>query len=83
MTDRRRFVCSLAALAAPGAWAQLAAPLGGAAPAPPLGSGPGYHSPDSPIPPLQEREGVLSWKLLGSVKTRAERQRLRRSSRPT
>ncbi|MFN3415845.1 MAG: DUF3299 domain-containing protein [Caldimonas sp.] len=77
MTDRRRFVCSLAALAAPGAWAQLAAPLGGAAPAPPLGSGPGYHSPDSPIPPLQEREGVLSWKLLGSVKTRAERQRLR------
>lgn len=77
MTDRRCFVCGLLALAAPGAWAQLAAPLGGAAPASPLGSGAGYHSPDSPIPPLQEREGVLSWKLLGSVKTRAERQRLR------
>lgn len=77
MTDRRCFVCGLLALAAPGAWAQLAAPLGGAALASPLGSGAGYHSPDSPIPPLQEREGVLSWKLLGSVKTRAERQRLR------
>lgn len=35
-----------------------------------FGAGPGYHSPQSPFKPLQEREGVVSWKVLGSVTTR-------------
>lgn len=46
-------------------------------PAPPLGSGPGFHSPQSPIPPLKERGDVVSWKLLGSVKTKTERNRIK------
>ncbi|HWP19422.1 MAG TPA: DUF3299 domain-containing protein [Burkholderiaceae bacterium] len=50
----------------------LSAPI-----AAPAGSGPGYHSPLSPIAPLREREGVVSWKLLGSVTTRTERKRVR------
>lgn len=56
----------------------LSSPIGGdAAPASPPGSGPGYHSPQSPIPPLKERDDVVSWKLLGSVKTKTERNRLK------
>ena len=47
----------------------LSSPLD-APPAAPLGSGPGFHSPQSPIPPLKERGDVVSWKLLGSVKTK-------------
>lgn len=41
------------------------------------GSGPGYHSPDSPIPPLQDKEGVLSWAVLSSVKVKEEPTRVR------
>jgi hypothetical protein len=77
MKGRRQLLATALALGAGRAWAQLASPLGGGAPAAPLGSGPGFHSPDSPIPPLQEREGVLSWKLLGSVTTKPERTRIR------
>jgi uncharacterized protein len=36
------------------------------APAP---AGAGYHDPRSPIPPLQERADVLSWKLLSAVQS--------------
>lgn len=32
-----------------------------------FGSGPGYHDPRSPFKPLEEREGVVSWKVLGAV----------------
>ncbi|MCH7345584.1 DUF3299 domain-containing protein [Pelomonas sp. CA6] len=39
----------------------------------PMGQGPGYHDPRSPFKPLQEQEGVLSWKLLSSVSTRMEK----------
>jgi uncharacterized protein len=77
MKGRRQLLATVLAMGTGRAWAQLASPLGGGAPAAPLGSGPGFHSPDSPIPPLQEREGVLSWKLLGSVKTKPERTRIR------
>ena len=38
----------------------------------PMGQGPGYHSPQSQFPPLQEREGVVPWSLLSSVTTRVE-----------
>lgn len=42
----------------------------------PTGQGPGYHSPLSAIKPLQEREGVVSWKLLSAVTTKAVKGRL-------
>ena len=41
-----------------------------------FGSGPGYHSPSSPFKPLQEREGIVSWKVLSSVQTRLDKGRL-------
>jgi len=44
--------------------------------APAIGQGPGYHDPRSPFKPLQERDGVLSWSVLASVTTRAEKNRL-------
>lgn len=31
------------------------------------GTGAGYHDPRSPFRPLQEREGVVSWRVLGAV----------------
>lgn len=45
-------------------------------PAPITGQGPGYHDPRSPFAPLEERDGVLSWKLLSSVQTRVEKNRV-------
>ncbi|MBB4841514.1 hypothetical protein HNP55_000009 [Paucibacter oligotrophus] len=59
--------CALA-----GSWPGLA----WAQPAPVLGQGPGYHDPRSPFKPLQEQEGVLSWSLLSSVTTKADKTRL-------
>nr|WP_316639357.1 DUF3299 domain-containing protein [uncultured Roseateles sp.] len=51
--------------------------LGGQAQAQaPIGQGPGYHDPRSPFKPLQEREGIISWQLLSSVTTRAEKNKL-------
>lgn len=44
--------------------------------APVVGQGLGYHDPRSPFKPLQEREGVVSWPLLGSVTTKLENKRL-------
>jgi hypothetical protein len=65
-----RWITSLAfAAAALGAAAQTLAP-------PIAGQGPGFHDPRSPYKPLEEREGVLSWKLLSSVETRIEKNRL-------
>lgn len=43
---------------------------------PAVGNGPGYHSPQSPFKPLEEREGVVSWKRLSAVKTRNQKGRL-------
>lgn len=56
----------------------LASPLPGTNPTPPaaLGSGAGYHDPRSPIKPLQEKEGVVSWQLLSSVTTRPVKNQL-------
>jgi len=42
----------------------------------PVGQGPGYHDPRSPFKPLQEREGIVSWQLLSSVTTKAEKNKL-------
>lgn len=46
---------------------------GAAHPVPLSGSGAGYHDPRSPFAPLQEREGVVSWKLLSSVQSDIQR----------
>ncbi len=41
-----------------------------------MGSGPGYHDPRSPFKPLQEVEGVVSWKLLSSVTVKADKSKV-------
>ncbi|MEO5793560.1 MAG: DUF3299 domain-containing protein [Rhodoferax sp.] len=42
----------------------------------PAGTGPGYHSPNSPFAPLSERADVVPWSVLTAVKTRAEKNRI-------
>lgn len=64
--------CLLAAVLLP-VHAQLSPPIAGGVPA---GSGPGIHSPNSPIAPLPERGDVLPWSLLTEVKTKAVKNRL-------
>lgn len=45
--------------------------------APPIaGQGPGFHDPRSPFKPLEEKDGILSWKLLSSVQTKMEKNRV-------
>jgi hypothetical protein len=70
-----RVVPVLLALLMGGAQAQLSSPMGpgGAVPA---GSGAGVHSPNSPFAPLQERNDVLPWSLLTSIKTKTEKNRI-------
>src|SRR5688500_2338215 len=57
-----------AALAA-GAHAQLSSPV-------PQGTGPGVHSPNSPIAPLPQRNDVVPWSTLTAVKTRVEKNKV-------
>jgi len=52
-----------------GARAQLGSPV-------PQGSGPGVHSPNSPFAPLPQRNDVIPWSLLTSVKTRVEKNKV-------
>ena len=54
----------------------LAMALQGAAAQAVIGQGPGYHDPRSPFAPLQEKEGILTWELLSSVTTKAEKTKL-------
>jgi hypothetical protein len=58
-----------------GITAQAQTAAGPAAPAA-IGQGPGVHDPRSAFKPLEEREGVLSWKLLASVTTRMDKNRV-------
>lgn len=58
-----------ATLAAGAAWAQGAAPL-------PQGTGAGVHSPNSPVPPLPQRNDVVSWSLLTAVTTKVDKTKL-------
>ena len=51
------------------AWAQTTSPL-------PQGSGPGVHSPNSPIAPLPQRSDVVPWSLLTAVNTKTEKNKL-------
>jgi uncharacterized protein len=59
----KRILVLAAVLAAASAGAQLSPPV-------PLGSGPGVHSPNSPIAPLPPRADVVPWSVLTSVRTR-------------
>ncbi|BDT67876.1 hypothetical protein os1_20540 [Comamonadaceae bacterium OS-1] len=42
----------------------------------PAGSGPGFHSPNSPFAPLAERADVVPWSVLTAVKTKAIKNRI-------
>lgn len=53
----------------------LSSPIG--APPGALGSGPGYHDPRSAFKPLEEREDLVSWKLLASVTAKVEKNKVR------
>lgn len=64
---------ALAATLCIAAQPQLSSPIEGALPA---GSGPGVHSPNSPIAPLPERADVLPWSVLTAVKTKVTKNRL-------
>ena len=67
----------MAALAA-SAWAQLSPPIEQRTPpaAAVPGQGAGIHDPRSAFKPLEEKDGVVSWKLLSSVETKAEKNRI-------
>jgi hypothetical protein len=43
---------------------------------PAIGQGPGFHDPRSPFKPLEERNDIVSWKLLSQVTARAEKKKL-------
>lgn len=67
-------VLRLAALAAAAGFSLAAAaqPM-----SPPIaGSGPGVHDPRSPFKPIEEKDGIVSWKLLSSVQTKMEKNRV-------
>ena len=56
--------------------AVAAQPGGNGQAPPPLGTGAGVHSPNSPIAPLPERPDAIPWSLLTGVKTRTEKNRV-------
>lgn len=58
--------------------AQLAPPIEQRTPpgAAAAGQGAGVHDPRSLVKPLEERDGVVSWKLLSSVETKMEKNRV-------
>jgi hypothetical protein len=71
----RTFIFSLAACAVSLAChAQPSAPLADSGV--PMGTGAGYHSPNSPFAPLQERADVLPWSVLTKTKTKVEKNRV-------
>ncbi len=59
----------LSLLIAAAAGAQISASV-------PMGTGPGVHDPNSPIPPLPVRADVVSWNVLTAVKTRVEKNKV-------
>ena len=65
----KRTLALIAVAVAFAAQAQLSSPV-------PQGTGPGVHSPDSPIAPLPQRSDVVPWPLLTGVKTRVEKNKV-------
>jgi hypothetical protein len=59
--------------------APLSSPIGGApgtAVGAVPGQGAGYHDPRSAFKPLEDKDGIVSWKLLSSVQTKMEKNRV-------
>jgi uncharacterized protein len=80
-TARMLAACVLASLSAASAIAQIlsppiAAPSSSAPAGSAIGSGPGYHDPRSAFKPLQEREGIVSWRVLSAVTTKPVNNRM-------
>ena len=79
-TTRATTALLLALALVPGATGQVlsppiaGAPANGAAPA--IGSGPGFHDPRSAFQPLQERDGIVSWRALSAVTTKPMNNRI-------
>lgn len=71
----KRTLVLIAVLLAGAGHAQLSSPMPGVTPVP-AGSGPGVHSPNSPIAPLPQRSDVLPWSLLTAVKTKVEKNKV-------
>jgi hypothetical protein len=69
MTHLHRFAALALSAAAALASAQTLSP-------PIAGQGPGFHDPRSAFKPLEERDGIVSWKLLSSVQTKTEKNRV-------
>lgn len=59
--------CAQAQVPAQGAAPVLSSPLPPGAAGVPPGSGPGYHSPQSPIAPLPQRGDVVPWSVLADL----------------
>jgi uncharacterized protein len=74
MNHRKVFVALALAASGTAALAQTLSPPVAGAPGGP--GGPGFHDPRSPFKPLEEREGVVSWKLLSSVQTSMDKNRV-------
>lgn len=74
--DKRLCGLVLCLLASAGGRAEAQPRTNAAAAAPFVGQGPGYHDPRSPFKPLEEKEGVLSWSLLGSVTTTVDQKKI-------
>lgn len=58
------------------AQAQTPTPLSAPVAALPAGAGPGMHSPNSPIAPLQARADVVPWSVLTTAKTKTVKKRI-------
>jgi uncharacterized protein len=58
------------------AQAQLSPPIEQRVPPPAPGQGAGVHDPRSAFKPLEDKEGIVSWKLLSSVQTKMEKNRV-------
>ena len=69
MTSLPRLIALALAAAAAIASAQTLQP-------PIAGTGPGFHDPRSAFKPIEDREGIVSWKLLSSVQTKVEKARV-------
>jgi uncharacterized protein len=68
-------------MAAAVASAQLSPPIEMRTPPPAPGStapgqGAGFHDPRSAFKPLEDKDGIVSWKLLSSVQTKTEKNRI-------
>jgi hypothetical protein len=74
MKTKKWVVSLVASLAAMAGQAQLSSPLGDGSV--PMGTGAGYHSPNSPFAPLQERADVLPWSVLTATKTKVEKNKV-------